>query len=915
MGKPSRTANQDDRAPQSERALLLSKLSPPVASRFQLQRTQIADRVFNATGVKVILVRGPAGFGKTTALLQLRQRFEQEGTATTWLTLDDADNDPPRFLTYFALALRDILAAAPGDAERIQKDDHAASELAVMLMERISRHREPFVMFLDEFEALRNAAVLALIAQAFERLPVGALVVIGSRSVPEVGLARLRARGQLLEIDPSQLRFSPEETGSFLTQRRGLVLGAEQVKRLHLTTEGWVAALWLASVALERRPDAEAFISGFAGSNAAIADYLAEDVFAGQPQEIRGFLLQTSILDQLTPTACDAICDRNDSAERLASIERANLFLMPLDENRSAYRYHSLFADFLRGQFKRTDPAGFARLHRLASDWFLRTGRPIPAINHAFHGGDLAYAISLLDRHADDLLGRGRLRLLLRWLDDLPAQALVAHPRLRLIHVWAVSFTRGPREALHLIEDLESRPLHDAVAEAQLLAFRPMLLGMTDRVDEAHEIGNARLPMVRREFSLAYGMLAQCLAQTHMILGRFAEARRHADEARTVLAGRESRFHSALAESVEGAIDLMQGRLRLATVRLRAAAGVGPDEAVGGTNRNLFPGVLLAEAIYESGDSEAAERLLSIFVPLVQNLGLADHLINAHVILARILGDRGDLDGSLKMLADLETAGYARGLTRAVACTRLERARRYVLQGDFGAARDQLEQSGSEPFWTSISGRHYLANDLATYAISDLRLRVRSGSISAALPELKQQLEQAEHEQRYRRALKLRILLSEALHRDGQRKHAMRILSRAVSFAAGEGFTRTFLEEGPSVQSLLAEYFQARHEEPDLREDDGAAQWLQKLVQPRPARPREDSDSAVPTSGTAELLTRKEFKVLELLGQGYSNNGMAEKLFVSETTVRTHLRNINVKLQVSSRTQAIVAARRLGLIP
>lgn len=890
--------------------LLLSKLSSPVATRYLLTRGQITDRVFHSEGARVVLIRAPAGFGKTTVMLQLHQRYLSEGTPCVWMNLDDADNDPPRFLTYFGLSLRKILHPEPGDAALFEKPARNTGALAVTLMERIERHREPIVLFFDEFETLKNPAVFALIAYGIEHLPVGSQVVIGSRTFPDVGLARLRARGQLLEFDPSSLRFSLEETGDFLNRQRGLSLKPGQIQSLHRATEGWVAALWLASVALEGRRKPDEFIAGFTGSNAAIADYLAEDVLRGQPADLQEFLLKTSVLDQLDALTCDAICGRTDSAEQLRAIERANLFLMPLDESRSAYRYHSLFADFLRAQLKRSHPDWHAEQHRKASDWFLRDGRPVPAIHHAFASGDLTYAIGLLSQHANDLMGKGRLRLLTRWLDTLPVGALDAHPRLRALHAWAVNFTRGPQAALRLIDGTDS--LEDTEANAQLLALRPMLLGMMDRVNEAHELALARLPQIQKTSRFAAGMLAQCLANTSMIHGRFADARHYADQVRQAQAGSESSFHTALADTVEAAIDLMQGRLRQATARLRIAAGASGDDLVDRVSRNLFPGVLLAEVFYEAGDSETAKRLLGVFVPMAQDFGLADQLITAHVLLARILADSGDVDASIKMLTDLDSVGQRLGLQRAVACARLERARNLVMQGDFSAAKDQLQLSGDAAFWSEVSGRHYVANDLSTQAIGKYRWLIRSGAEAAAIPLLKECVESAEHQQRHRRALKLRILLAEALHRDGQRRSALRMLSRALSFAAPEGFFRTFIEEGPAMQALLAELLQAGQSDADLLKDDAAA-LLKRMTESRQAV--STAASLDGQAGLAEPLSKKEMKVLELLGQGHSNSGIAEKLFVSENTVRSHLRTINVKLQAGSRTQAIVIARRLKLIP
>lgn len=902
--KTKDAAHVDTAAPSSI-PLLVSKLLPPQPGRFAVLRHAIAERVFQSLEAKVILIRAPAGFGKTTAMAQLRHRYEQDGIRTAWLHLDEADNDMPRLVNYLSRAIDSALAQSSPAVESTRNP-------GLTLLERIGSQRTPFALFLDEFEVLRNALALSFISQLIERLPQGAHLLIGSRTVPEIGLGKLRARGYLLEVEPNQLRFSPAEATDFLTHRRGLSLLPEQVSRLHRSTEGWVAALWLASVALTGRKDAEEFIASFAGSNSTIADYLSEDVFSGQSEVVQTFLLKTSLFEQLDAGRCDAICEREDSEELLQQIERANLFLVPLDEARQNYRYHSLFRDFLRAQLKRRHPQWIGPLHRKAADWFLAEGRPVPAIHHALMTGDSAFSLPLLEQHADFLLGQGRMRMLARWLDNLTPAERESSFRLRLIHAWAVNFTRGPAEALSMIEGIDEAGSSDPNLLAQHRAMRPLFLGMRDRIEESYHSALAQLPTISVEFGFARGMIAQTLANSSMILGRHAEARRYADEARSAQTGQEARLHMSLAETVDACIDLMQGKLRQALVRLRQAAEVSADDLQQNSNRNAFSGVLLAAALFESGHVEPAAQSLEVFLPLVLHLGLADQLIIAYALYAQILNDRGESERALQVIAELETAGYRHALPRVVASARLVRARTLITHGDMSGARDQLSQSGDAAFKRDISTRSYIANDLLTPDIGYFRLAIRSGSAAQVVSDLKAAVETAESEGRHRRALKLRILLAEALQRDGRSKPAMRLLVRALETAAAEGFTSTFLEEGPVVNEMLHELLQARQQESSFKLDEAVNQHLSRMLQSTRAAP--SPSQSTPPATLAEPLTRKELMVLELLPMGYSNDLMAEKLFVSESTVRTHLRNINVKLQAGNRMQAIAIARRLRLI-
>jgi LuxR family maltose regulon positive regulatory protein len=906
-GKKSSTQTSDKTALQSAsplRYLPRSKFTAPAPSSFEVPRSLICERIAAMDSSRLVLIRAPAGFGKTTVMTQLRDLFMKRGTRTSWLTLDDGDNDITRFLSGLSKAIEHLDQTEPDHSSSVDGTD----DLALSLMDRIAGLKPPFALFIDDLEAIRNPVVLGLVAQTVESLPAGSQLVICTRNVPDIGLGRMRAKGYLTEVDPGQLRFSSEEASDFLIRRRGIALTTEQVSQLHRSTEGWVAAIWLASISLQRRSDADAFISTFSGSNVVIADYLAEDVLAGLPQTLREFLLKSSILSDLTPALCDIVCKQSDSLEMLRQIERNNLFLIPIDDSRNEYRYHSLFRTFLRTQLERQMGSEVAGLHLMATQAYVRAGRPIQAIHHALQSEAWDVALPLLLEHVDALLGQGRLRLLAGWLDKLPAEVLGQHPRLKLIHAWSVAFTRGARDALNLIAGLDMKQLEPEPA-AHLLALRPMLLAMIDNIEEAHRLGSEVLPAVSPNHPFAYGMLTQALTQTSIILGHHADARRFVDEARRAQKAATGTFGFVLTESADALLDLMRGHLKEATARMQLASKTFAASREQGRSGYALLGIQLAEALYESDECEQAKRLLEVYVPLVEYLGHTDSLICGHVILSRIVWEQNDPDRALQLMAVLEATGHRLGLPRAVASARLERARQRLAQNDPDGAREQLSLSEQAAAWPQIEKLWFIANDTLTLSIGRLRWLIRSGSAAQAIPDLKSELAEAERVHRVRRALKLRILLAEALHADGQHKIGLRTLSRALQSASTDGFIRTFLEEGPLVQSMIRELAHAAPEDGNLHEPVPSSA-LERLLGSMTAAPQ----AARATSQLAEPLTPKEVKVLNLLAQGYSNNAMADKLFISETTVRTHLRSINLKLQAGNRTQAIAIARRLGLI-
>jgi len=886
-------------------AVMTAKLAPPPASPYQVARQQICERA--AASSRVVLVRAPAGFGKTTVMLQLRDMVRQRGSLTSWLTLDEADNDVSRFLSFLSQAIDGLQRRTVEMPERGGPD---TGDLALAILDRVAAQTGAFVIFLDDFETIHNPVVLGLVSRVIESLPPEGRIVIASRKVPDIGLGQMRAKSYLEEIDPAVLRFSLDEVGDYLTVRRRLVLSPGQVQRLHRSTEGWIAAIWLASVALERRTNVDAFIASFSGSNAAVAEYLAEDVLAGLPEALREFLVKSSILNELSAPLCDAVLGCTGSREILQQLERSNLFLIPRDEERNWYRYHGLFAEFLRNQLNRHYPeAEIGELQLAAARWYVENGRPIPAITHALASGDPSFGLELLKQHAEELLGQGRLRLLSRWMDPLPSSALDAAPMLRVVHAWAIAFTRGAREALSMVDGLRESQL-DRESAARLRALRPMLLAMLERLEEANELANSMLPLIPREPSFAYGMLALALTHANQKLGRFAELHQFADEARRSLSRSSSHFNISLAESAEATVDLMQGRLKQATMRFRSAASASTGDPVQHRSGSTVLGLLLAEALYEADELDQAQRLLEVHVPMVTELNLPTELISGYVLLSRIVVERGDRERGLELLTQLEAIGHRSGFPRVVASGRLERSRLAVLQRDFAAAGEWLSRAQDPAAWTQSEKWWLVSNDTLTPGICRLRWLVRSGAVSRALDLAKQELDDALSAQRHRRVLKLRILTAEALYRDGQQKLAMRALSKALQFSSGEGFVRPYLEEGETVRALLQEFAvaypgDAGSGSPHLQEH------LNRLLQSE----RQPVSAPTPQGSQLEPLTRKEQEVLELLAQGHSNNDMAGKLFVSEATVRTHLRSINVKLQAGNRTQAIAIARRLKLIP
>jgi len=904
--------------------LLHAKLSPRLSSPRPLSRTRIVERIQAAEGAKLVLVNAAAGFGKTTVMLQYFAQLQQRDTATAWLTVDAADNEVARFFNYIVRAFQLIDPTIRSGLDRNSpKARGNFDDAAIDLANHLSAFTSPFVLFIDDFETITNPSVFDLVRQIIDYLPSQGQVVIGSRNIPKIGLGRLRASGELVEITAPQLCFTPEETASFLRHSRGLALSNEQILRLHQHTDGWAAALWLVSLALKGREDPQQFIDTFDGTDVSITEYLVDDVLSRQPDQVRSFLLRTSVLNELCGSLCDHALERNDSLEMLSYIEHAHLFLAPWDAERHWYRYHPLFRGFLHAQLKSTAPDTVGGLHRRASDWYSKNGRPVAAIEHALSSGDVQHSLSLLAAHAEDLLCKGRARLLARWFDSPTlAGRLQGFPRLTLVYAWALTLLhRGPR-AMDLLVQLRvaqsDTGATDETTSCQIDALQAYILVMADCFSEAAARWRDCLGRLSPQEPFTYGMLAASYACCLIAESRFKEARRFLDQANRVHLRIGSTFMVTAVICLEGTIDFAQGRLRSAVARFRAALASTTHDSRRHVSGTAVAVTFLAEALYELNELDEADRLLKLYLPLIKGVAAPDQLISSYAVLARIASSRGSADQAADILTEMESVGHQRSLPRMVATARLERSRSALLRGNVAAAEDYLSIAAERTASIFSNGFVGHASDVDSPELARLRLDVRCGRSKAAIARLNGAIEYAEGLHRYRRALKLNILLAEALHNAGQPDMGMRRLRDALRFAAGEGFVRSFVDEGESVIRLVAEFESAVHSDAGHGAAAGELMAFVRTVLAAGAAARVGpaATEAVPTVGAGATgpLSKREVQVLRLLASGHSNRIIAEKLFVSETTVKAHLRSVNVKLDTHSRTHAVAVARQHGWV-
>lgn len=894
-------------------AVVASKLMPPASTDTNLVRPHLVNAMLAAHAARLVLVRAPAGFGKTTLMQQYVAACDGQRRATVWLRLDEADNDLPRFVAHLGAGLRTLSPAGDLSAGFDER-------LAASVIETVASLRTPFAILLDDFETIQSTSVLNFVQLLLDALPPNGTLVIASRATPAIGLGRIRARGQLLEIHPAELRFSLREATEFIRDKCALPLRDSEIATLHRCTEGWATAIFLATLSLRQRDDYARFVATFSGTNTQLAEYLAEDILGRQSESCRTFLIETSILTQLSAPLCDAVTGRDDSAAMLDLLERSNLFLFPLDSDRREYRYHSLFASFLQNRLRVQEPARVAQLHAAAARWYLDAGRPVPAIDHLLQAGRQDDAIAQIARCADTLLGDGRVRLLARWFDQVRDRLPGADPRVRLGDAWTLLLNRRYDEAVNAVQRIVDDSAANGARDALLLqaeTLRCVLYAMTDRIDACCRTGLPHLARISPDDTFQYCMLTNSLAYGLTAAHRY-------DEARDVLAraaanGRSqgAAFLRSVSDCIDSIIDLVHGRLGGALARLRSAQrswSERPGEVTGG---RAAAGVALALALYEADELDESGRLVVDTLPFAKMNGPVDSMTSCHVLSARIALAHGDRDLWQRRLVELEALGVQVGSQRAICSAWLERARVATLDGALDAAAQALHSAELHGGWEQDDLAGY-ANEVDLPSIARWRLQIARGNDASTCAALADAIAAAAARQRYWRALKLRLLRAMALDRIGEHDAAFDELTDALRCASHEGMRRTFVDEGERLAALLQRW--ATRHQTAAASLGIAPHFLARLLERTSgATPAQDAPLQAATAHAervpdADMLTPRELDVLRMLAIGHRNRVIAEKLFVSEFTVKSHLRRISAKLGAQSRTEAVAIARARGLI-
>jgi LuxR family maltose regulon positive regulatory protein len=900
--------------------LLATKFFAPPVRRDLVPRPRLLERLNEGLDRRLVLVSAPAGFGKTTLLSEwLRTRpqwvtAENHPPGVAWLSLDTEDNELTRFLGYLIAALEPIapeVGQSVGNLLRLPQLPPTEMILTTLINELCSLSTD-LVLILEDYHTIETGAIHRALTFLLDNLPPQVHLVISTRADPPLPLSRWRSRGMLVEIHADHLRFTSQECVAYLNDTMDLNLIPGDITALNRRTEGWIVGLQLAALALRSKraqQDISAFVQAFSGSHQYVLDYLVEEVLAHQDKVVQTFLLQTSILSRLTGPLCDAVVGRDDGQEMLEALDTANLFLVPLDDERRWYRYHHLFAEVLRVRLRRA--AGkeiLAPLHRRAGEWYEDHGEIPEAFRHAIAADDFETAARLIEENWLRMGHAGEMNTILRWLESIPEAVIRARPMLAGAYAWVLWLT-GHMDAVEPYLDAAGEAWERQAAagtfdpeharwQAGGPALRTNLARHRGQLEEAIHYAHQTLAMASPDDALlcSYGHLG--LAHAYRELGDYEQSLSAyvtgmplARAAGNIAAANIAAFY--LCRVLQ-----LQGHLHQAAEAVREALQFTETLGMGRSPASAILHIALANLLCEWNQIQEAQDRLHLGQELAKLGGHHELLRNAGIASARLRWVQGDSDGALAAIQEAERATAKDGMPLASAELAAYKAKVWLAQGNVAAAARWAEQAAHRPgqdrgYTRQIEG------------VIRARVLLAHGWMEQAVGQLAACQQAAEQSGGLGWAVEIAILSALVHDALGQRADALVDLQRALAQAEPEGYVQVFLEEGEPLAALLRQAASLGSARAYARQLLGAMDGMASKHQPT---------AALTPSPLVEPLTERELEVLRLMAAGLSNREIADELVLALGTVKAHLHNVYGKLGVRRRTEAAARARELRLL-
>lgn len=889
---------------------------PYFASHELIARPRLSAQLSQGLARKLTLIAASAGSGKTALVCQWLQESD---AAAAWLSLDDNDNDLTRFLRYLLAAIQQVEPQIGHElAQILQEAEHVVFER--MLSELINEIDvtvdvdRKLILILDDYHAITNATIHEALRYLLDHLPRSLHLILTTRVDPPLPLGRMRVKRQLLEIRSTDLRFRPEELHLYLAQVMQIDLSPTAIQQLEERTEGWIAGAQLAGLSLQGQNPVEIdqLLADLTGSDRYIADYLIEEVLQRQSPEVRTFLLQTSIVETLSPGLCDAITIRTDSRDLLITLEAENFFLIPLDNGRQWYRYHHLFQELLRAQLQfqqsaqqsvqqtaSPQSATLPQLHQRASDWYAAQNRIADALHHAFAADDLVRAQQLIETHAFPMVLSGNVRQPLAWLKRLPDEVVYQSPLLCLTYAWIMTFTTQVDQFERFLQPAEAVLIKSYQADDPWVRNLRLQIDML-RVFAALQRGDAQRGLIEGEQILARIPIQETrlratallmLADGYYTQGRITDVNRVLTQSIPLFQASDAFSLTMLVTGGLVQAQMIQGELRLAEQTCRRLLAWAEENEWQNSPALAFLYVHLGELHREWDQLDQAEEYLTEALRLAELSGLIPAIEDGYLALTRLRMGQRDWQGATAALEKAKASRQGSYLPSAV----LLNAYQLILwlrTGAIDLAQAYVRQSGltlaDEP--DSFHEAEYLA--LCRWGIEQGHF----ADVLALLAKLKV-LSVADN--RVTRVMENLLLQAITLHRQQEVEHAVNVLAEALQLAQPVGYRRRFVDEEEPILFLLRQ---------------AAAQGIEADYVATLLQATQDKTATDVVQPLVEPLSERELEILRLVAAGLKNKEIASDLIISVNTVLYHTKNIYGKLGVNKRTLAVAKATELGLL-
>jgi LuxR family maltose regulon positive regulatory protein len=908
--------------------ILVTKLFVPPTRAELVPRPGLIERLNDGLDRKLTLLSAPAGFGKTTLVshwvenLRNNSELDSQSIKVAWLSLDQDDNDSVRFLNYFITALNQIdgietdLGQCALSMLQLPQPPSPKTVL-ISLINDLAAIPEKSIFVLDDYHLIESKSIHQALVFLLENLPPQLHLVIATRQDPSLSLGLLRARDQLTELRAEDLRFTSSEIADFLNQVMGLNLSSEDIAELETRTEGWIAGLQLAAISMQRRQDRSGFIKSFTGGQRLVLDFLIEEVLGQQPESVQNFLLQTAILNRMTGSLCDALTGQDIGHQTLEMLDRANLFIVPLDNERHWYRYHHLFADLLRTQLQKSLGAeDVKQLHLRAVAWHEKNGLIIDAIHHASIASDIEMIERLIEQNYKSLIERGEMSHVNFWMGTLPKELIFQRPWLCLFEALSRSWFGELYEAAQYLAEAQKRILSkDLTAEAQYMLgyhdyVKSRVIAMQGNLYQAIE-----LCLTARDNILTNNLGSQnwvsikpvefciTLGYEYFLYGDFGNAKKELHE--TIRLGSVDRAINApvAAYAILARMSILQGQLHEAYEILQAAAQLFQESDGEHFGARGLVEVEKAGLLYEWNDVDTAFAHLEKGLNFLPWWGKRDDLCLAYSTLSRFQlsqGNRTEAESTIEKAVQL-IKGH-RVFSEARSAVETAQVKIWLAQEDW-AAINHWENKISKRLGSN--DENGFQDELAR--ITQARVLITKNQIDEAVCLLSNLEESTRANGRQYRLIEITILQALASQTSGDMERALKYIEQALNLAEPKGFIRIFVDEGPPMAHLLYEALKR----------EIAPEYVQQLLAAFPVTEPEETDLTKPQvdqSGLIEPLSDREIEVLQLIAKGLTNQEISNKLFLSMHTVKTHTRNIYSKLGAHHRAEAVAKARAFGIL-